>query len=892
MTNRLDGPRGLPRSAAVVVLAAALLVFPLIAPQAIVNVGVFTVIYAIAAVGLTLLMGLAGQVSLGHAAFFAIGAYSQAILVTIWDVPALVAALASIGLAILSAALIGGVVLRLRGHYLALATLGLGVILTVVANESDLTGGPSGIAGVPKLEIMGHVFTSAAEYFWLSGAVLVVGLLIALNIVDSRIGRALSAVGDSETAAEVLGVDSFRLRHQVLVLSAAYAGVAGVLFAHWISVVTPSTASLSLSIQLLLMSVVGGLATVWGAVFGAVAVETLREVMRRFVPLLIPGAAGELELIGYGILILALILWLPGGLHQAWAWATRGRRVFGEPRRSHSVASEETGALLKRAGRPAPGTLLLQVRDAAKRFGGVQAVDGVTLEARAGEILALIGPNGAGKTTLFNLVSGVLPPTGGSVLLNGRRVDGRTPHHFARERATRTFQNLQIFGSTTVLGNVKVGRHLRSHVGLIGGALALPARSEERAIEETSRSLLALLGLGDVADAPAADLPFGRQRILELARALALEPDLLLLDEPLAGLSGAERWELARLLRRLRAGGMAIVIVEHDVEAVLALADRVAVLDNGKLLTVGDPATIRNDPATIAAYLGVDDDAGPRVAAPTDRLERSAMPGAPSLGPASTQLDVQGLRAAYGRLEVLHGVDLIVRSGELVAVLGANGAGKTSLLRAISGLIPVSEGTVMFRDKAISGWPPEAVAAAGIAHVPENRLVFPSLSVRDNLVLGAWTRRSQGGRATAESVERMLDLFPRLRERVDQPAGNLSGGEQQMLAIARGLMARPEALLLDEPSLGLAPRLVAEIFRALARLRDEERLAILLIEQNARAAFKIADRAYLLERGNVLVTGTTHELQSDERVQRAYLGGSYTDSTLSPDLSLSAGSGA
>jgi branched-chain amino acid transport system ATP-binding protein len=239
-------------------------------------------------------------------------------------------------------------------------------------------------------------------------------------------------------------------------------------------------------------------------------------------------------------------------------------------------------------------------------------------------------------------------------------------------------------------------------------------------------------------------------------------------------------------------------------------------------------------------------------------------------------LEVTGLHAAYQRLEVLHGIDLRVESGELVAVIGANGAGKTTLLRVVSGLLPATDGTVLLGETRLTGLAAERVAAAGLAHVPENRLVFPTLTVKDNLVLGAWTRRRRGGQQQA--LERVLGLFPRLRDRLQQVAGTLSGGEQQMLAVGRGLMAEPSVLVLDEPSVGLAPKVVAEIMGALAKLRDEG-LTILLIEQNARAAFKVADRVYLMDRGRVLLEGTPKELLADERVQHAYLGGGYTAAT-------------
>ncbi|HEX5995245.1 MAG TPA: ATP-binding cassette domain-containing protein [Jiangellales bacterium] len=610
--RRMGGGSGRSRGgevASFAILALFLAAFPLLAPDSLVNVGVYALIYGLAAIGLSLLMGLAGQVSLGQAAFFAIGAYTQALLITRYEIPLPVAAIAAVGLAMLVALLVGIPLLRLRGHYLALATLGLGIIVTVAATESDFLGATSGIYGVDKPAFGGRRYDSPEEFFWLLAPVVLIALLVARNVVAGRIGRALGAVNDSEVAAECLGVDTFRLRLQVLVVSAGYAGLAGVAYVHWIGVVNPNAANFPLSVEFLLMAVLGGLGSVWGAVVGAFAVELLDEGLRSAIPALVPGAVGEVQLIGFGVVLTAVILFVPGGIYQVWRRTlARFRRppASGEP--AGSEPEPDNSPLLARNDRPAPGSTLLEVRGLVRRFGGVTAVDDVSFDVRAGEIFGLIGPNGAGKTTCFNMVSGVLPPSEGSVRLRQERIDGRKPHVFARARATRTFQNLQIFRSATVRGNVAVGRHLRSRAGLLRGALVLPARGEERQIVRSADELLALVGLAGDADRLSADLPFGRQRLLEIARALALEPDLLLLDEPMAGLSGAERRELARLLRRLRAGGMAIVLVEHDVEAVLALADRVAVLDDGRLIALGTPEEVRHDPAVVTAYLGVEEE--------------------------------------------------------------------------------------------------------------------------------------------------------------------------------------------------------------------------------------------------------------------------------------------
>ncbi|MBA2317422.1 MAG: branched-chain amino acid ABC transporter ATP-binding protein/permease [Euzebyales bacterium] len=602
--------------AGLAVLIAGVVAFPLLASSQLVFVAVFAGVFALAALGLSLLLGLAGQISLGHAGFLAIGAYTSAILTTRYQQNALLASVVAVGVTMVTAAAVGTPILRLRGHYLALATLGFGIIVAVVANQWDFTGGQSGIFGIRKVEFNGRVYDDPSEQFWLVWAAVVGALILARNLASGRVGRALGAVNDSEVAAETLGVDTFRLRLQVFVLSAGLAAVAGSCYAHVVGVVNAQAASFLLSVELLLMAVIGGLASVWGAVVGAIFVRALSEALTAYIPRVVPGASGEYQLIGFGVVLVVAVIFLPGGFVSA---GTRLAGRLGARRRprtpvsgggvtaaSDHEATGEAAPLLLRAGRPAVGTAVLLVRGLELHFGGVRAVQSVDLEVRTGEIVGLIGPNGAGKTTLFNVVSGVLPPTAGTVEVGGARLEGRRPHAVAAARAARTFQNLEIFSSMTVVGNVAVGRHLRSRAGVVAGALALPARAEERAIDAEARRLVELLGLGDVADSPAADLPFGRQRLVEIARALATEPDLLLLDEPMAGLSAAERAGLAGLLRRLRAGGMAILLVEHDIEAVMALADRVAVLDDGRRIAYGAPSEVSDDPAVIEAYLGAD----------------------------------------------------------------------------------------------------------------------------------------------------------------------------------------------------------------------------------------------------------------------------------------------
>ncbi len=603
-----------------IALAAVLLLFGAAAPHAMVDIGIWALIYGIAAIGLSLLMGLAGQVSLGHAAFIAVGAYTQALLVGKAGWSPLLAAPVAVLASMLIALLVGLPLLRLRGHFLALATLGLGIIVGVFVTEQDFTGATSGIYGLPNLEFGGRSYDTAQEYFLLLTPIVVLGLWLASNLVHSRTGRALSAVNDSEVAAECLGVDTFALRLRVFVLSAAYAGLSGVFYTHWLTIVNPSVAHFELSVRILLMVVLGGLGTVWGALIGAVAVQLLDEGLRAIIPIIIPSAKGEIQLIGFGVVLVLVIILMPGGLAQLWAKlmsAVRQRKhpiVRGE--HEHKVTQEEQRDLLEeslkllsRAEHMPAGQTILSIRGLTKRYGGVTALDNLDLDVQAGEIMALIGPNGAGKTTAFNMITGVLPPTEGSVVLEGTEVAGKQPHIAAAIGATRTFQNLQTFKSTTVIGNVKVARHLRSKAGLIRGMLLMD-RSEEKLIDLASQAAIDAMALTSLADKPIADLAFGKQRQVEVARALALEPSVLLLDEPMAGLSGPERDSLSWLLRRVKASGVTVLLVEHDVAAVMALADRVAVLDDGKLISLGTPAQVTSDPKVIAAYLGEEDDHG------------------------------------------------------------------------------------------------------------------------------------------------------------------------------------------------------------------------------------------------------------------------------------------
>lgn len=602
------------------ILVVVAIIIPFTASASMMNVAVFAMIFALPAIGLSLLMGLAGQVSLGQAAFFGIGAYTHAILLTKFDVSGPIAATAGVLAAMFVALLVGLPLMRLRGHYLALATLGLGFIVMITAREWDFTGRTTGIFGIARPVVFGIPIDNNGLFFWFVTPFVVLGLIVALNLTHSRAGRALSAVNDSELAAESLGVSTYALRLKVLVLSAGFAGLGGVFYAYQVAIVSPQIAGFNVSVEFLLMVVIGGLGSVWGALAGAFLIEFLGEGMSELIPALIPGATGEVQLLGYGIVLVLVILLLPGGLVQAttalWRWFLAklpsrpvATRAEGDDIAVNDTAVNDTAsdALPKVSAPLAPGESILEISGLTMRYGGVVALDSVNLTVPAGTILGLIGPNGAGKTTCFNIISGALAPTSGTVTFLGRTISGRKPHVAASHGLTRTFQNLQIFSSTDVVGNVYMGRYRQGRAGILRGMLGLQAH-EQRSNRGVAHDILQSMNLTDVAHEDAGSLPFGRQRMMEVCRALAAEPALLLLDEPMAGLSGAERDVLAELLRSLRDAGLTILLVEHDVAQVMSLADHVAVLDDGVLIAHGEPEIVRNDPAVIAAYLGTDVD--------------------------------------------------------------------------------------------------------------------------------------------------------------------------------------------------------------------------------------------------------------------------------------------
>jgi ABC-type branched-subunit amino acid transport system ATPase component len=515
------------------------------------------------------------------------------------------------------------------------------------------------------------------------------------------------------------------------------------------------------------------------------------------------------------------------------------------------------GSLDARMASPA-----LELDRVSINFGGVRALDQFSLALQEGEIRGLIGPNGSGKSTAFNVITGLNNPDSGDVRLEGRSILGLRADEVAARGIARTFQNLRLFGAMTVAENVMLGTHLsRDAPGLVPTLFTAPRfRRHEAEMRERSEDALKSLSIAEYADELAGSLPYGVQKRVDLARSIVARPKVLLLDEPAAGLTEHESRHLMDLVRRLHEElRFTLLLVEHDMHFVSSLCPRITVIDFGKFLADGAPSEIRANDNVVTAYLGT----GKLEGAARDADARGSVAASPPV------VAVRDLEVRYGAVPALHGVTIEAQEGAITAIVGANGAGKTTLLGAIAGVAPPWRGDIFHRGEPIARRSCEERVAAGIVLCPEGRRLFPEMTVEENLRLGGYKVEDRA--AMAQALERVFDLFPRIADRRGQRAGTLSGGEQQMVAIGRALMANPSVLLLDEPSLGLAPNLVELIFETILEI-SRSGASILLVEQNASMALEVASRGYVLETGRVALSGSAAELKARADFVEAYLG--------------------
>lgn len=796
------------------------------------------VVLAISALGLNMMMGYTGLVSFGHAAWFGLAAYAAALAQKhLFHGQILLPMLAGLVFVALLSLIVGALLLRRRGVYFALMTLALSALTFSIAFRwTAVTGGEDGLGGFDRSTLLPLDLSDNLTYYYFTAAIGLVVLFGLIRVVHSPFGHVLKAIRENQERAEFQGYAVNRYKLGVFVLSSTVTGLGGILsgFQHYI--VTAESTSIEFSGELLAMVVIGGMrGHILGPAVGVLFFTLFREVLS--------GWTSD-WLFWFGIVFVGFVMYLPGGIVGI---VQKIRHTLSPPPDTAAAMSKRKiyeGLDLPASLRPAPfeKAEVLSATSVSKNFGGIRAVREAGLSVAPGQIHALIGPNGAGKTTLFNLISGKYAPTGGQITLDGHSIAGLPPHRISQAGLARSFQITSLFEGLTIRENLRLSFQAQ-HAGRYNIWRDVDSYTD---IDAETAELIRFLGLEGIEDTLGADLSYGGQRLVDLGIALATKPQMLLLDEPLAGLAAAERERVSRLITTM-AQYIPVLIVEHDIDRILGLSDVVTVMNDGAVLVTGTPDEIRNDTRVQEVYTGT---GTPAVTGARAANEAQGTP----------VLQVENLHSYYGKSHILNGAALEVRQGEIVALLGRNGAGKSTFLKSISGLVRPRDGTVKFAGTDIAGMSAPDVARAGVGYVPQGRGLFSGMTVRDNLALGRLARpRGEGGAYWTE--ERIFDYFPRLKERITSHADFLSGGEQQMLAIARALSADVKLLLLDEPFEGLAPAVVEDLFRVLDQLRTV--VPIIIVEHNLDLVLALSDRVYAMEQGAVFHEGPASDLLDD-----------------------------
>jgi branched-chain amino acid transport system ATP-binding protein len=810
------------------------------------NSGTMVVVLAIATMGLNLCVGYTGLVSFGHGTWFGIGAYAAGLIQLHWFGGEIwLPLLLSMAVVAILSAIVGIIILRRRGVYFSLLTLALAALTyTIAFRWSAVTGGEDGLGGLKRGSIGTLSLDNALAYYITVAVIGLAVLYVLLRLVRSPFGHVLMAIRENQLRATFQGYPVERYKLLVFVISAVVTGLAGALLAFQTYLVSAEAVSVPFSGELLAMVVIGGMRSMLGPALGALFFLLFRELFSIWTPN---------WLLWFGLIFVAFVLYSPGGLVGIWGTLARRWRP----------APEESAAMSKRKiyeGLPLPGFLMpdglkgtvLEVKGICKHFGGVRAVSNASLHVGAGEIHALIGPNGAGKTTLFNLISGLYPLDEGTIRLNGHEIQGVPSDLICHRGLARSFQITNLFRGLPIYENLRLSLQAQS-----GGRFNIWRDIDSYAgIHAETADLIKFLGLEGIEEIEAGELSYGGQRLVDLGIALGSKPKVLLLDEPLAGLAAAERERVSNLIKNV-AANIPVLIVEHDIDRVLGFSQAVTVMNQGEVLMTGSPHAVRADRRVQEIYTGTG----------IPEVEHSRSDEARK--DAAHILRFERVNTFYGKSHILNDATLDVREGEIVALLGRNGAGKSALLKTLAGLVPLASGTIEYEGGNIAGLPAPDIARMGIGYVPQGRGLFAGMTVRENLSLGRLARKTDGRHGVVWSEEQILDYFPRLKERINVAADYLSGGEQQMVAVARAMSGNVKLLLLDEPFEGLAPTVILELFKVFDLLRRHT--SIVIVEHNLDLVLALADRVFALERGAVFHQGPAAPLLTDLEYRKKIL---------------------
>jgi ABC-type branched-subunit amino acid transport system ATPase component/ABC-type branched-subunit amino acid transport system permease subunit len=827
--------------------AAALVLLPFVmrALGLSVNTASQMVTLAIAVLGLNMLVGFTGLTSFGHSAWFGIGAYAAAISQKHWFAGQIaLPMLFSIAFVAALSLVVGALILRRRGVYFALLTLAfVALTYTVAFRWTELTGGEDGLGGLSRGGSKALPLDNHTVYYGLIALVAFGVLYVLLRVTRSPFGHVLVAIRENQQRATFQGYDVDRYRLGVFVLSAVVTGLGGALQGFLNYLVSAESVSVAFSGELLAMVVIGGMHTILGPALGVGFYVLFRELFSIW--------TGN-WLLWFGLVFVGFVLFSPEGLTGIWAKIRRRLRPPPEESAAMSRRRIYEGLPLPAFLRPElPQGAVLELAAVEKHFGGIHAVGGASLAVRAGEIHALIGPNGAGKTTLFNVASGMFPPDAGKVTLHGESIDGHAPHEICRRGLARSFQITNLFKGLTIYENLRLSLQAR-HPARFNAWRDVDGYAQ---IHAETAELVKFLGLEGIEEIRGGELSYGGQRLVDLGIALGSKPRVLLLDEPLAGLAAAERERVSGLVKNV-AAGIPVLIVEHDIDRVLGFSQSVTVMNQGEVLMSGTPEAVRNDRRVQEIYTGTG--TPPRTARAAQGAGGSPAAAAPEGAPL---LRFERVNTFYGKSHILADATLDVRAGEIVALLGRNGAGKTTLLKTLNGLVPPASGIIEYEGRNIAGMPAHEIARLGIGYVPQGRGLFAGMTVAENLALGRLARATDGANGIVWSEQQIFEYFPRLEQRMHVAADYLSGGEQQMAAVARALSGNVRLLLLDEPFEGLAPSLVQELFRVFDKLRGQT--SIVIVEHNLDLVLALADRVFALERGAVFHQGPAEPLLHD-----------------------------